>query len=218
MKSTVMLQLMALAVATLLMVPVVPAMAQTFTVATFADPAPSGSTPLFTVDLTADRVYGGWSEPGLSLEVIPTGMTYTDASFTLTDLGGNPGVSYTEPDFTGPTGGGFVRFFDSIGDPLLWIEFDGAFLTPGSVAADELISLNVVDIRGDALPGGGTDLTDEAFGFAFANQQMLPGDTGFTATASFTSSAVPEPSVASLLGIGLMMVVGRRRRRQALVS
>ena len=187
------------------------AMANPFTVATFADPAASGATPLFTVDMVSQRIFGGWAAPGLDLEVVLAGATYPDASFTLTDLVGDPGVSYVEPGYTGPTGGGFVRFFDDVGDPLLSIEFDEAFLTPGSMAADELVSLNIVDIRGDALPGGGLGLTDEAFGFAFANQELLPGDAGFTATASFTSSAVPEPSMVVLLGVGLMAVVGCRR-------
>ncbi len=199
------------------------AFAQSVTIATFADPSPGAVEPLFTIDLGADRIHGGWAKAnsGLNLEVVQTATTYADVYFTLTDTGGADGISYVQSGFTGPSGGGIISFFDDSDALLLQIDFDGAFLTPGGLGADELISLDVVDIRGPALPFGGTYLTTESFGFAFANQVRLPGplaedptDDIVTATASFTSSAViPEPSVLALLAMGAITLAGRRHTR-----
>ncbi|MFH0982327.1 MAG: PEP-CTERM sorting domain-containing protein [Planctomycetota bacterium] len=204
----------------------VPAWADTLTVATFADPSPSSMDPLFTVDLGADRITSTWGpgKTGLDLEVILTGITYPDAYFTLSQdaAGLIPGIRYVDNppgSFYGPTRKGFIRFFAADDTPLMRIKFNAAFLTPGGVGADEIVSLNIVDIRGPALPGGGAGLTDEGFGFAFANQVRLPGpdptdpgDDLLKATASFTSSAVPEPSMVTLFGFGLLTVARRRRR------
>ncbi len=215
----------ALALGVALLLGAAPANAETVTVATFADPSQSSNDPLFTVDLGLDRLYGGWAQGklGLDLQIVLTGDIFYDAYFTLSDGAGNPWVScdQVQANFAGPvvpSDHGWIRFFASDGSPLFRVEFDAAYLTPGGIGADELVSFDDVRIRGPALPGGGTDLVYEAFGFSFANQIRHPGPTGdpsddiMTATASFTSSAViPEPSMAVLLGVGLMTVVGRRR-------
>jgi len=89
--------------------------------------------------------------------------------------------------------------------PLVRLDFDSATLSPGSLAADDLLSLNGVVITGSAVPGG---LSQEAFAFAFANHAVLPNQSGFTATASFTSSAIPEPSMLMLLDADLCRWLG----------
>jgi len=53
-----------------------------------------------------------------------------------------------------------------------------------------------------------TPLVDEAFAFSFANRTVTP--EGVTWTAAFTSSAIPEPSTAVLLGVGLVILLRRR--------
>jgi hypothetical protein len=192
-----------------------PALAQTQTVATFADPSANSANSLFTVNLLTDRITGGWadSQTGLNLNVVIAGITYPNAFFTLTDPGDLPGIAYTAASYTGVAGPGIVRFFadganPATTPPLVRLDFAKATLSPGSLAADDLLSLDGVVITGSAVPTG---LTQEAFAFAFANQAVLPNGNGFTATASFTSSAVPEPSMLVLLGCGLVSVLRRRR-------
>jgi len=217
MRSMALFQVVGMALAVTLIVAAAPAAAATETVATFADPSQTSDECFFTVDLTGNRIYGEWVQgnSGLDLEVVLAGMTYPDAFFTLTGDDGFDGIAYNHTGFYGETGGGVLEFFDSDAAPLLQVEFDAAFLTPGGMASDELLSLNVVDIRGDALPFGGAYLVEESFGFSFTNQQLLnPGEPGegFEATAAFTSAAtVPEPSVVVLLGVGALTLVRRRR-------
>jgi len=52
-----------------------------------------------------------------------------------------------------------------------------------------------------------------SFSFSFVNQMPLNGNPndGYTATASFTSSAVPEPATMCLLALGGLAVLIRRR-------
>lgn len=179
------------------------------TIATFADPAAGPSTPLFTVDVSGGAVTGGWNSTGLNLDVPGVG-TYMDAIFTMTPL------SYTGTIVNGTGSGGNVSFYEAgdvpgTDDPIVKIEFDSVQLSPGSMYATELLSLNDVVISGTVVPGG---LTQESFSFAFANQQLLPtGGQGFTATASFTSSAlIPEPTVLAYMVIAFSLGIRRRRR------
>jgi hypothetical protein len=51
-------------------------------------------------------------------------------------------------------------------------------------------------------------LSEAAFAFAFANQNFDEG----TASAAFTSWAVPEPSALALVGLAMAAVIGRRHR------
>ena len=179
----------------------------TLTIATFDDPAKDSSTPLFTVDLNTNFITGGWadSQTGLDLDVVYTGNIFLDAFFTMTP------VSYTSGLMGGSTGGGTVKFFadNTSTTPLIQIDFNSATLSPTSFGGVELFG-NDVTISGSEI--GGATLTDEAFSFGFANQVMLPGDTGFTATSAFTSSAVPEPATVALLGFGSLSLILRRRR------
>ena len=221
MRNTPTFQLAGIVLAALLL-PGATVMAGTITIATFADPSQISSMPLFTVDpSTPDpRIQGGWEDglTGLNLQVVVApGGSYADAFFTLEDQYGGPGLEFypSSPGaFSGMTGPGTVRLYEA-GDvperdePLIRIDFVSAELVVGGMAGYSLWAPDNVDITGAAVPEG---LTQEAFAFAFANQQ-LDDDGCLTATASFTSSAViPEPSMVALFGFALMTVVGRRRR------
>lgn len=171
------------------------------TVATFADPASDGTTPLFELDGTTvgGTLSGGWSATGLTLEVPMTGGVYSDATFTLTDL--------TVDSIVGPLrimSGGTLEFFSSGGAEVLQIDFDEAQLyAPFVFGASDLVA-NGVTITG---PGILTGLIEEQFAFSFANQVTTP--TGYTWTAAFTSSAIPEPASLALLGLAVLAL--RRR-------
>ena len=181
----------------------------TFTIATFDDPAVDSTTPLFMVDLHKDLITGGWldSQTNLTLEVVYSGNTFVDAFFEMTAL------SYIGGLMGGITGGGTVKFFadnqSTATTPLIQIDFDSAFLSPASLGAVELFG-NDVTISGSEI--GGATLTDEAFSFSFANQVLLPDEGGYTATSAFTSSAVPEPATVTLLGLGALSLLHRRKK------
>lgn len=180
----------------------------TMTIATFDDPALSSTTHLFEVNLTNNLITGGWddSQTNLDLDVVYSGNTFYDAFFVIIP------VSYTGNIAGGITGSGTIKFFadnqSTSTTPLIQIDFDSANISLNSFGALELFSTNVVTIHGTEI---GVPLTDEAFSFSFANQVALPIDHGYTATAAFTSSAVPEPATVFLLGIGGLITVSRRR-------
>jgi len=184
--------------------------AVTMTIATFDDPAVNSTMPLFTIDLTTHFITGGWSDlqTGLDLNVVYSGRIFYDAFFVMTP------VTYTGGLTGGSTGRGAIKFFEdnqsTSTPPLIQIDFDSANLSPTGFGALELFALNDVTISGSEI--GAATLTDEAFSFSFANQVMLPGDDGYTATAAFTSSAVPEPATIMLFGIGGLMTLIRKRR------
>ena len=180
---------------------------QAATIATFADPALDGTTPLFQVDLSTDLVTGGWadSQTGLNLEVL--GNTYNNAWFDMTPL------VYTAPTFTGQTGPGVVSFYadGTNANPLLLVSFSNAQISVGNLAGDNIFSANGVTLVADTGSGPTAYVQDASFAFSFANQIVIrptptAPPTGFTATAAFTSSAVPEPAVALsvLLGLGFI--------------
>ncbi len=174
------------------------------TIATFSDPALDGTTPLFT--LSGGTLSGGWVNPGspdLPLDLIMpnTGVTYPDASFSMTDL--------TVLDPFGTLSGGVLEFHDSSDELVLRIDFDSAYLSvPLGFGASHLVGHGVT-FSGPSIPG---PLEQEAFAFGFANPVQT--QHGLSWTASFTSSAVvPEPSsLALLLAPGIVRTLFRRRR------
>jgi hypothetical protein len=195
------------------------AQATTVTIATFADPAVNWSTPLFKIDLVNDIITGGWADAntGLSLKIPYFGnTTYPNAFFTMTD------VNYTGSIGGGSTGGGTVKFFANGQDinttPLIQIVFNSGHVTPLNFGAMDLFYSDGVVITGSVITG---TLTNESFAFSFANHTPLDGDldNGYTATASFTSSATtPEPATIALFSLGGLALLRRRGRKIILLT
>jgi hypothetical protein len=186
-----------------------------FTVATFADPAKSDSNyPLFDVNFISMKLDGGWSDEktGLTLEIPYNGNIFYNAWFDVNGV-----VTLSNPPMPGMpygTGPGQINFYanGNSTNPLLVIEFNGAALTLGNFGANELYAENVT-IKGSQITG---QLSEEMFSFTFGtNPAHLPGSTnfddGFVTTASFTSSAVPEPATIGLLCLGALSLVRRKK-------
>jgi hypothetical protein len=184
----------------------------TFTVATFDDPSLGSSNPLFEVNFIGMTLNGGWAngKTGLTLEMgIPYGShTFANAWFEMTE------VKITNALALGDTGNGEINFYDGIStNPLLTISFESGYVDSFNFGADEIFVANNVTITGSEITG---TLSEEQFAFSFANLAKLPGhsswDDGFTATAAFNSSAVPEPATVALLGLGALSIVSRKKR------
>lgn len=182
------------------LVAVVPA-ANAFTVATFADPAVDGTTPLFS--LNGNVLSGAWNGTGLLLQtpVLPA-PDFPDATFIMSPLVATP-INAS----LAMVGAGSIQFFDNLNQPILLIAFDSGLLTTAvSFGASDFIGQNVT-FSGSLL---GQPVTDEAFAFSFANPVAIPG--GWTATAAFTSSAVPEPATLAFFLLGGLPLLRTRRR------
>jgi len=197
---------------------------------TFADPGTQCFT--FTAD-TDPGTDGGWLVGGnddISVEVLAgafAGTTFADASFTLTDLTGNPlEVEYVTYFGDDPIEleleAGRLEIWDDAGSQLLLAAtFDFALLYPGNVGASDVLACNVT--FSGLLTQGMTNLDDEQFSFAFAS--MDPADPfgyedmpDWTSTASFASGAdftmVPEPGTLMMAISGtLAFVVTLARKR-----
>lgn len=188
------------------------AVASADTVATFADPSPSGSTPLFRFNAGTGVLTGGWvGQNNLLLQTpgLPLVGDYPNAQFQMTPLSatGAFGNIYI-------MGGGAISFFDATNAPLLTISFSNAILTSSlGLGASDFYGYNVT-FSGPIL-GGFSVITNEAFSFSFANPVSTSPPAGsFTATSSFTSSAtlvVPGPGSVALLALGGLLAARRRR-------
>lgn len=177
----------------------------TMTIATFADPTADGSTPLFTVDFNGSLITGGWTGTGLNLNVLSS-TTYYDAVFSITDI---TITSESDPFFGFKTEGGIIKFFESDQTTeILTVEFNVGWVTLSQLGGADFESEDVT-ITGPAL--GSLILDEETFAFSFTNQLPIQSDLkdGFTATASFTSSAVPEPATVTLLSLGSLTIFKR---------
>jgi len=109
-------------------------------------------------------------------------------------------------DVNGVVSAGTIEFLDNLGGLILQIKFDFATLfQPFGFGASELIGQGV-EFSGPIVT---PPLSERTFSFSFANQTEKP--TGYTWTAAFTSSAVPEPSVLALLAVGSAAALWRRR-------
>jgi hypothetical protein len=180
------------------------------TIATFADPNNSAN-PLFTVDFLNSSLTGGWDfgKTGLTLEIPYSDNTFTDAWFEMTGEV-TPEVILNA---SGDTGGGEINFYayGTTTNPLLTIIFESGYVDSFNFGADEFFGENVT-ISGSEITG---TLSEEEFSFTFANKAFLPGsgtfNDGFTATAAFTSSAVPEPATVCILGLGALSLLSRKK-------
>ena len=178
----------------------------TFTVATFSDPSINSDNPLFTVNFTAMTINGGWadSETDLTLEIPYSSASFADVWFEMTEV--------TILNALGDTSGGVINFYadGTVIDPLLTINFTSGYVDNFNLGADEMFVANNVTISGIGITPG--SLTEEEFSFSFANKaDLLSPNEGFTATASFTSSAVPEPATIALLCIGVLSLIRRKK-------
>lgn len=195
------------------------ALAGPVTVATFANPSPGGETPLFEVNTQAGpnigTIDGGWSDDmeGLTLIVPLSGQEFNNAWFEMTTVEYNTSGNAFSGNFTS---GGTISFYEDnadplVTDPVIEITFESGFLSPFTIYGIDLIGQGVT-ISGTALENV-LSIGNEAFSFGLANQTQT--QTGFTATASFTSSAqvelVPEPVSLALLGAGSFLLRIRRR-------
>jgi PEP-CTERM motif len=178
------------------------------TIATFADPSGDSGNPLFTVDFSGGTLNGEWADgkTGLTLEMpysgytIGSGNAFHDVWFEMDEVIIHP---------LGDTTGGEINLYaHGTTIPLLTIDFESGYVDRGNFGADEFFGDNVT-ISGIGITPG--TLSEEEFSFAFANKMDLPGsDDGFTATASFNSSAVPEPATVCLLGLGALSLIRRK--------
>jgi hypothetical protein len=179
------------------------------TIATFADPALSGATPLFSVDQGGGQVTGGWSDAmtGLNLQIVLTGHTYANAFFTMQPLTLSSGT----------TGPGAIKFYadgenPALLSPLFQIAFTSAHSSTLSLGGDNIFSLNGVTFSGRDIAA--YTFSNEVFAFGFANLKLLSvTERAYSATAAFTSSAtaIPEPVSLVLLGLGSLLL--RRREK-----
>ena len=178
------------------------AIASADTIATFADPSPDGSQPLFSFSSAgvAGTLAGSWTGTGLLLETPGVAAPdFPNARFSMA------GVAATGGPTLWTLGPGAINFTDSGGNPLMTISFAGGTLTsPATFGASDFVGQNVV-FSGPIIPGG---LSQEAFAFSFANPQGTIEN--YTVTASFTSSAVPEPASIALLALGALAAIRRR--------
>lgn len=175
------------------------ASAEMMTIATFDDPAPDGSTPLFTFNSLTRTLQGSWEGTGLRLETI-TGA-HDNARFMM------PAI---EVDAFGEVEPGSVEFFSSTNVPLLRIDFDSGHMSVLGFGGTEFLASDHVTFSGSILPMP-TDM--ESFSFAFANQRAFGSPGSFTATTSFSSSAnlIPEPASIGLMLLGSYAVFRRRQ-------
>lgn len=149
------------------------ALATTQTIATFADPALDGSTPLFTV--TDTELSGGWSGTHLRLRTPISGQEFENVTFTMTP------VSRTN----GTLGAGTIEFFRSAADGgalILRIQFTSGLLFDQGFSASSLAG-NGVTFSGPIIAA---TMESEQFSFSFAN--TVVNGTTRSHTATFSSS------------------------------
>lgn len=202
-------------------------------VATFLDPGSTSFT--FSDNGNNGDGIGSLDAYNNDIEVnLPLlGLLFTDASYTMTDSGGNlldttsqiDAGSYVLSTFES----GIITIKTDIAQHtyaadtvLLSATFTSATGYFGNVSsADNTFDATGVTFSGIAL--NGLTATNEQFAFSSTNIDPLsaiqaPADMeAWTSTTSFTSSAtlVPVPAAVWLFGSGLLGLVGMARRKKA---
>ena len=175
------------------------------TLASFADPTGAeGAPPLFTYSAVDNTLSGAWTGTGLTLQA--SAAEFADVTFEMDAV---DVLSLTLP---AQLGAGEINFYyTNPVVPILTIAFvsGAADLTTIAFGASEVFVPDSVTITGDPeIVGSG--LFQESFAFSFANQTLTDDEGSFTATAAFTSSALPEPGTLMLLLAGAVFVSRRR--------
>lgn len=182
------------------------AMSHAFTMATFADPSQGSAQAMFFWDKVSNTLGGSWHNDGMTVQ-------------TPGFIGGGA-VDHSQMDFDSVTltpiipgqlyqmGAGRVRFhLGDVSNAFFEIEFNGGMFQVGQGAGASTLTGNIVRFIGPNVPTG---LENEQFSFALTNEAT--NGTVVTYTASFTSSATPEPASMLALGVGLAAVLRRRAR------
>lgn len=175
------------------------------TLAGFADPTGTeGAPPLFTYSAVSNTLSGSWTGTGLTLQA--SAAAFADVTFEM------DAVDVLSPTLPALLGAGEINFYyTNPVVPILTIAFTSGAADLATVAfgASEVFVPDSVTFTGDpAIVSPG--LFQESFAFAFANQTLTDGEGGFTATATFISSALPEPGSLVLLLAGAVLLNRRR--------
>jgi hypothetical protein len=184
--------------------------AQAVTIATHADPSPTGTPSVFTVDTVANTVSASWMGAGLNLELPFLPMTSANLKLSMVP------VTITSTVVVGPLtirnlGAGEIRYYDTdINNPIFQINFDSAQVVEPAAASAADLTGNNVSFSGSALVG--QVLTNESMAYSFSNREV--SGTNVNYTAAFTSSAdvVPEPATMIAVGGAIAAFMVRRKR------
>ncbi len=179
--------------------------AQAVTIATFDDPSPSGATPLFIA--TDSSVSASWLGNGLTLVVPYASTSFSNVQMEMLS------VTRTEAGPVDLLGAGLVRFWTTdYNAPIFTMAFDGGVIIEPFATASSTFIGNVIDFGGSALASL-DPLENEQFSFSFANPVgQNTSERHYTAAMTSSADAVPEPATMALLGLGISVLVARRKR------
>ncbi len=180
--------------------------AQGVTIATFADPSPGPTPSLFEWNGTTNTLTGGWSGNGLTLQTPGTSAPdYANANFSL-----SVGPALSNMFGAALFGAGFVEFTNNSDEAIFRIDWEQAVLSSSiSFGASDFVGFGVT------FSGSILDFPTQAEAFAFAFANPVATATGYTVTASFTSSGdrfIPTPGAASLFAAAGLMMFRRSRK------